>query len=63
MNTDSDINIVTKEKNIVLKIKDIMNHLKKALKDVYLDTKYFVNLRKQNGRLINFSIDEYQRYM
>lgn len=40
-----------------------MNHLKKALKDVYLDTKYFVNLRKQNGRLINFSIEEYQRYM
>lgn len=34
-----------------------MIHLKKSLKDVYKDTKYFIKLRKENGKLQNFSID------
>lgn len=59
---DPGMIIIKKKKSLWETFKDLMLHMGKSLKDIYYDFNYIIKLRKENGRLSNFSLIDYIKY-
>lgn len=57
-----EITTVKKKKTVWEKVKHELQHLKKSFKDIYTDAKYIIRLRREKGRLDNFTMAEFIKY-